>query len=60
LTTPTRTSYWCHQDRADTEEFPLLAFTEVDKVMGQILVESGNTTPTDIRMVVAAAGVVRS
>lgn len=46
----TRTSYWCDPDRANTEEFPLLAFSEVDKVMGLILRESGNATPTDIRM----------
>lgn len=56
----TGTSHWCHPDRANTEAFPLLAFTEVDKVMGQILSESGNATPTDIRMVFGAEGGVGS
>lgn len=52
----TQTSHWCHPDRANTEEFPLLAFTEVDKVMGLILSESGNATPTDIRRIFDAEG----
>ena len=52
----TRTPYWCHPDRANTEEFPLLAFTEVDNVMGLIRAESGSTTPTDIRRVFDVVG----
>jgi hypothetical protein len=50
----TQTSHWCHPDRANTAEFPLLGFTEVDKVMGLILSENGNATPMDIRTVFGA------
>ncbi|WP_120800262.1 YkgJ family cysteine cluster protein [Thiocapsa rosea] len=52
----TQTSHWCHPDRANAEEFPLLGFTEVDRAMGLILSESGNASPTDIRVIFAASG----
>ncbi len=55
----TRTSYWCHPDRPSTVEFPLLAFSEVDKVLGHILGENRYTKPMDIRMVFDAERVVR-
>ncbi len=55
----TRTSHWCHVDRANTEEFPLLTFSEVNNVFGHILVESGHTEPRDIRTIFDAGERVR-
>lgn len=47
--TLTKTSYWCDPDRAFTAEFPLLKFSEVDRVFDALVRETGATAFCDIR-----------
>lgn len=47
--TLTKTPHWCHPDRAYTEEFPLLKFSEVDRVFDALVRETGKTAFCDIR-----------
>lgn len=47
--TLTETPHWCHPDRAYTEEFPLLKFSEVDRVFDALVRETGATAFCDIR-----------
>jgi Fe-S-cluster containining protein len=46
-----QTSTWCHPDRSNTANFPLLNFSEVDKSFDRILQESGLVRMIDIRQI---------
>jgi Fe-S-cluster containining protein len=50
-----QSSTWCHPDRSNDENFPLLSFTEVNKSYGLILQESGLTERADIRQIFGSA-----
>jgi len=47
--TLTKTSHWCSPDCAFTEEFPLLKFSEVDRVFDALVRETGTPAFCDIR-----------
>ncbi|MDD4912345.1 MAG: YkgJ family cysteine cluster protein [Sideroxydans sp.] len=47
--TLTKTMHWCHPDRANTKEFPLLNFSEVNRVFDALVRETGATAFCDIR-----------
>lgn len=49
--TITKTAHWCHPDRANSAKFPLVNFTEVDKVFNAILLESQSSKAWDIRQI---------
>ena len=46
-----KTPVWCHRDRCNTDVFPLLSFSEINKSMDLIIRESGQTKIMDIRQV---------
>lgn len=51
----TKTSYFCESIRSNTESFPMIAFSEVDKAFNLILSESGfSNMAYDIRQVFAS------
>jgi Fe-S-cluster containining protein len=52
-TTLCRTPTWCHPDICNSEKFPLLGFSEIDKSYAQIIQKSGldERADTDIRQV---------
>ena len=44
-------NHWCHHDRVNTIELPLLRFSELDELYESILQEAGSDTLMDIRKV---------
>lgn len=47
----TKTAHWCHPDRANSAKFPLVTFSEVDKVFNAIVFESKSSKTWDIRQI---------
>lgn len=45
----TKTSHWCHPDRANQINISLLKFSEIDRVFDLIIQETGSTQSVDIR-----------
>jgi Fe-S-cluster containining protein len=50
----TKTAHWCHPDRANAAKFPLVKFSEVERVFDAILLESESSNVWDIRQVFVA------
>lgn len=53
--TLTKTSHWCDPERANTAKFPLLKFSEVDRVFNKLIKEAGTGMTYDIRQVFSDA-----
>lgn len=49
--TITKTAHWCHPDRANAAKFPLVNFSEVDRVFNAIVLESHSSKAWDIRQI---------